>query len=83
MLPGSYFSLPGDSVTGDGSHGETRYATVHEVHAAYHVSIFDWEKGWDPLGHLDYPLNERTADIIFFCLINFAPTPMETTTTLR
>ena len=79
--PGSYFSLPGDSVTGDGSHGETRYATLLEVHATRHVSLYDWEKGWEPMGGMGYSLKEHAMEMIFFAPLDF--TPMETATTLR
>ena len=79
--PGSYFSLPGDSVTGDESHGESRYATSLEVHAACHVSLYDWEKGWQPEEHLRYPLKEHAAEMIFFGPLDY--TRMETATTLR
>ena len=79
--PGSYFSLPGDPVTGDGSHGETRYATLWEVQTAWHVSHYDWEKGWEAKGHLRYPLKECAMLVVFFSLLEF--TPMKTATILR
>ena len=79
--PGSYFSLSGDSVTGDESHGETRYATRLEVHAAYHVSLHGWEKGWQPEGRQGNPLKERSADMMLFGLLDL--TPKETVTALR
>ena len=78
--PGSYFSLPGDSVSGDGPHRETRYADRWEVHTACHVSLFDWENEWKPEGHNGYPLKGHAANSIFFDPLVLTPT---TATTLR
>ena len=73
-IPGSYFELPEDSIAEDESHEKMRYAERLEVlHTAYHVSLYDWEKAWQPKGPNKYPLNEHVANSMFFDPLLYTP----------
>ena len=58
-----------------------KHAMPLEVHAACHVSLYDWEMAWKANGHLRYPLKEHAMEVVFFGLLDF--TPMVLATTLR
>jgi hypothetical protein len=62
----SYAKLPEDSIAKDESHEETRYAGLLEVaHTAVHLTLYKWEKLWQP-GPSWHVLKGHVANSIFF-----------------
>ena len=64
---GSCFELSENSIVEDEPLEEPRYAGRLEVlHTAYYVSLYDWEKAWEPEGADKCPLKGHVADMVFF-----------------
>ena len=82
-IPGPYFELPRNSVGGDESLEQTRYAEPLEVlHTAF-VASYDWEKAWQPKAAGKCPLKGHMADSVFFHPLIYTPNDRPATDVLR
>jgi hypothetical protein len=81
-IPGSCFEPPKDSIAGDESHEETRYAEPSEVLHTIHVSIYNWKKAWQSVGLDKVPLKGHMANAIFFYPLFLSPKKNKTATVL-
>ena len=72
-IPGSYFESPEDSIAGDESLEQTRYADQCEVLHTASVASYNWEKAWQPKGASECPLKGHVADSVFFHPLIYTP----------
>jgi len=72
-IPVLYFEPPEDSIAGDESLEQTRYADQREVLHAASVASYNWEKAWQPGGANKCPLKGQMADTIFFHPLIYTP----------
>ena len=76
-IPGSYFELPENPITGDESLEETRYVERLELLHIASVALYNWEKGWQPVWGNNCPLRGQMVDAIFFYHLIHTPNDSE------